>query len=392
MIPTGPSAAPIGRRVAAYALDTAIAAVVLGIGVGIGMGVWFASGADPMLVVLVVAIAWAVGLGWLAVYSAMQGGTGSIGQRVLAIRLVRVDDSAPVGFDSAPIGFGRALLRNVVWGLAGSIVVGYFTPLFDASGWYRGWHDKAGGAVMLDGRGAQAPVGASATATMPAPPVAPPVPPPPAPPILQAPSFDQLPPASMTGFAPAATASTGEPAPAVAPPGTLIAHVPGITSEPNGRMPVAPPQPVAAPAAVPPVAAPAAAAPAPAPILHAGAEASDELAATRVTRSAHGLVFVWDDGTRHTVGARTLFGRNPAPEAGAASVSVRDETLSLSKTHFEVDVAPDGAWITDRHSTNGVTLVRDGARTPLPPGDRIAVRAGDALEIGDRIVTLGGAS
>ena len=44
----------------------------------------------------------------------------------------------------------------------------------------------------------------------------------------------------------------------------------------------------------------------------------------------------------------------------------------------------------DRQSTNGTTLVRDGVRIACPPGQRVPVRLGDALEIGDRIVTIGG--
>ena len=130
----------------------------------------------------------------------------------------------------------------------------------------------------------------------------------------------------------------------------------------------------------------------PSPTARPPAAASDELSETRVTRDPHAIVLIWDDGTRHTVGRRTLFGRNPSPEEGAVTVAVRDETLSLSKTHVEVDVGADGAWIIDRHSTNGVTIVRAGRRIPCVPGKREPLHAGDALEIGDRVVTLGGLS
>lgn len=104
------------------------------------------------------------------------------------------------------------------------------------------------------------------------------------------------------------------------------------------------------------------------------------------------MVLIWDDGTRHTVTSRTLFGRNPAPEAGAFTVSVRDETLSLSKSHFEVDITAEGSSLIDRHSTNGVTLVRSGTRIACAPGQRVALLPGDALEIGDRVATIGGPS
>lgn len=101
-------------------------------------------------------------------------------------------------------------------------------------------------------------------------------------------------------------------------------------------------------------------------------------------------MFTWDDGTRVTVSQRTVFGRNPAAEDGAAVVSVRDETLSLSKTHFEAAAEASGGWVMDRHSTNGMAIVRDGHRIECPPGEQVRVRLGDAIEIGDRIVTIGG--
>ena len=116
----------------------------------------------------------------------------------------------------------------------------------------------------------------------------------------------------------------------------------------------------------------------------------DDPESTRISIPGHRLVFTWDDGQRVTVSARTVFGRNPEQEAGAVIVAVRDETRSLSKTHFEAGAAPTGGWVMDRHSTNGTLVVRDGARIACPPGQRMPVRLGDALEIGDRIVTIGG--
>jgi len=115
-----------------------------------------------------------------------------------------------------------------------------------------------------------------------------------------------------------------------------------------------------------------------------------ELEDTRISIPGHRLVFTWDDGTRVSVSRRTIFGRNPAPEEGATVVPVRDETLSLSKTHFEAAAETSGGWVLDRHSTNGMTIVREGQRIACPPGQRVPVRLGDAIEIGDRIVTVGG--
>ncbi|WP_240745265.1 FHA domain-containing protein, partial [Microbacterium sp. K35] len=136
-----------------------------------------------------------------------------------------------------------------------------------------------------------------------------------------------------------------------------------------------------------PASAPAAsAAPAPAVV----APATDDLEETRISIPGHRLVFTWDDGTRVPVSRRTVFGRNPAVEEGAVIVPVRDETLSLSKTHFEAASEASGGWVLDRHSTNGLTIVRDGQRIACPAGQRVPIRLGDVIEIGDRVVMVGG--
>lgn len=96
----------------------------------------------------------------------------------------------------------------------------------------------------------------------------------------------------------------------------------------------------------------------------------------------------WDDGARTAVYRLTIFGRNPDAEAGAASVALRDETLTLSKTHFEIGADDTGPWIRDRGSRNGTVLVRDGRRRPLVPGLCATLCAGDRLEFGDRSATV----
>ncbi|WP_211255175.1 RDD family protein, partial [Microbacterium terrae] len=157
-LPSGVQPAAISRRVGAYAIDLAIAgaiAVVLLVITSIAFG---GAAADPtagvaaaaagaLLSVLLfglVMIVW-----WWGVYTWMQAGRGSIGQRLLGLRLADAETGAP-------IGFGRALLRNLVWGLAGSIVIGYFTPLLDASSRHQGWHDSATRSMVVDVRGAAA--------------------------------------------------------------------------------------------------------------------------------------------------------------------------------------------------------------------------------------------
>lgn len=411
--------APVSRRAVAYIIDALIAgglAIVLGGGLLVvasltgsvegSLGVLLIGGPLVSLVLL----------GWFFVYTVMQAGSGSIGMRAQGLRLVSATDGSP-------LGFGRTLLRNVIFGLAASVVVGYFTPLFDGSGRFQGWHDKVAGALMLDARvsgplesttvtpaavpASAVPAGRSTPTATPAipgipQPVAAPAPVAPAPVPVAAPAAASapIPPRPAAPVAPVAP---------VADAGSLIAFVPGITQDaPVRPAPAAEPAldatiqqhpsaPPAPPALVPPAPVPPAsersAEPAPlAPAAPAAPVALDEddLEDTRISVPGHRLVFTWDDGTRVSVSRRTIFGRNPAPEDGATLVPVRDETLSLSKTHFEAAAETSGGWVLDRHSTNGMTIVREGQRIACPAGQRVPVRLGDAIEIGDRIVTIGG--
>ncbi|REJ06925.1 FHA domain-containing protein, partial [Microbacterium bovistercoris] len=190
------------------------------------------------------------------------------------------------------------------------------------------------------------------------------------------------PPAPAGPAAPAAPAAPASAAPADA----LIAFVPGVTRDSGPAEPVVPPAQPVHDAHVAP-AAPVRPEPEPEQVQPLGA---DDIEDTRISIPGHRLVFTWDDGSRVTVSRRTIFGRNPAPEDGAVIVPVRDETLSLSKTHFEAASEVSGGWIMDRHSTNGMTIVRDGVRIACVAGERTRVRLGDVIEIGDRVVTIGG--
>ncbi|MDF2507156.1 MAG: hypothetical protein K0Q52_1015 [Microbacterium sp.] len=431
--------APISRRAVAYVIDALIAG---GLGILLGGGLLLASmlsgGLEASIAVLLVGgpIVSLVLLGWFFVYTAMQAGKGSIGMRAQGLRLV-------AAADGRPLGFGRTLLRNIIFGLAGAIVVGYFSPLFDGSGRFQGWHDKVAGALMLDARvagsgwsaaagagsapqttalavppsgfatapaapaipGLPQPTGAPMTAPSPAPSPAPPAPVPPRPATPAAPVAET---GSLIAFVPGITQDAP---PRPAPPieseldATIQQHPSPPSSAAAPAAPAAPPAPLATAAApvppappappVPPApAAPAAAAPPVPPAATTRAaepeDADDDLENTRISVPGHRLVFTWDDGTRVSVSRRTVFGRNPAPEEGATIVSVRDETLSLSKTHFEAAAETSGGWVLDRHSTNGMTIVREGQRIACPAGQRVPVRLGDAIEIGDRIVTIGG--
>jgi hypothetical protein len=359
--------APIGIRAAAYAADLLIAAAVGVACAGIAVTAGLAAGAAadvralPLLFLVAAGCAWAGMLAWALVYAAMQGGSGSIGQRAFDLRLA--DDAR-----GTPVGFWRALGRNAIWALSRAIVVGWFTPLFDAGPRHQGWHDRAARAVVVVERGTDAAspavVVTAAVERVPVPPAV-----------------------RVLAAAPTPTPAPA-PAPAAAPATVAIRQLVGAAAgaaAPAGPSPWAPPPP--APTFEPPAERTAVAA-ASFPDLTRTASPSTRRAA-RFADAPVLAVLTWDDGSRMAVYERTVYGRNPAPESGAVTIPVRDETLSLSKTHFEIGGDASGAWIADRHSTNGTVLVRDGGRHPLVAGLPTSLRAGDRLEMGDRTAVVG---
>ncbi|MCP2635315.1 RDD family protein [Microbacterium sp. HD4P20] len=430
------SPASLGRRAGAFAVDLAISSglafvlfVLLAI-VVMGSSARRDYGLVAVVAITSYAVLAACLVAWLLVYSAMQGGRGSIGQRAFGVRL---QDEVT----GAPIGFWRAILRNLVWGLAGSIVVGYFTPLFDSSPRRQGWHDMAAKAVVVDKRGTDAATTAAAYAGPAANPYLAQPHAAEAPAYAGAPAYASAAPAyaaapvyapAAPGYAPAAPAYAAA-GPAYAP-ATVPASAAAATHAPDPQDPfgeatavvrrrVAAPVgviagvPGTAPAALgdfPGLTMPFPAATTTEPLAAtATATADADLDDTRLSGVGVGAVpppaqraalyedapvltvLTWDDGTRMAVYGRTLYGRNPAMETGAVAIAVRDETLSLSKTHFEIGGDASGPWIVDRHSTNGTVLVRDGGRIPLAPGLQTSLRAGDRLEFGDRTAAVGGA-
>lgn len=116
---------------------------------------------------------------------------------------------------------------------------------------------------------------------------------------------------------------------------------------------------------------------------------TEPLAGVPEIRSGVRALLTWDDGRRTAVYARTVFGRDPSRAAGADAVVLRDETLTLSRTHFElVPLSPEGLAVIDRASTNGIRVVRADGAVPVVPGQQTVLRTGDRLELGDRWLTV----
>lgn len=100
-----------------------------------------------------------------------------------------------------------------------------------------------------------------------------------------------------------------------------------------------------------------------------------------------------DTGESLPVAGLTLIGRDPEPRAGEQAdrlVPLPSTDQSLSKTHAQLLVVPDGALVVmDRGSTNGSVLVRAGVSRPLTPHRATTLLPGDLVRLGDRTLTVG---
>jgi FHA domain len=105
-----------------------------------------------------------------------------------------------------------------------------------------------------------------------------------------------------------------------------------------------------------------------------------------------GTALLLADGRRVPLTTTLLVGRDPAPRAGeavGALVAVDDPARSVSKTHLAVGTDAVGAWVVDRHSTNGtVVTLPDGQRILCVPERRVRLVAGAAVHFGDHGFTL----
>ena len=226
------SVAPVGRRVAAFAIDGA-ALMVLG---GVGVAIMLATTGEPEVSPTSVAGSFVpsalVGVGGLALWVSEAVTGATLGGALLGIRTV----SAQTG---RPAGLLRILLRQLVVGLGVlACFIGEWlvvsSGVFDKSPAQRGWHDKAAGTIVLLASAtgvarAQDPSHAWDQAVARA---VGPVPPPP-------PSAPAAPSAAP------ATASVAPPAPPVVPPAPITAAPP----VPVASVPPAPSGPVTGAAA-----------------------------------------------------------------------------------------------------------------------------------------------
>jgi hypothetical protein len=100
----------------------------------------------------------------------------------------------------------------------------------------------------------------------------------------------------------------------------------------------------------------------------------------------------FDTGESLVVEGLALVGRRPEGRPGEPVrhlVPLPSKDMSLSKTHAQFQVAPDGTLVVmDRGSTNGSTLVRSGVSRELPAGKPTSLLTGDVVRFGDRFMKV----
>ncbi len=289
------------------------------------------------------------------------------GKALVGIRVLSVEDARPVGVL-------RAMLRTLILGVAALPTLGFgaaalaWTAMVDPSGWRRGWHDLRTGSVVVDVR-----------------------------PIPEVEEPEEEAPRQVVNL-------------------TAMRLVPASPTPPRRiptrgkRPPAPPPEPVAPPTVTPrqglgwPLvgeapadAAPvSAAAPAHGPRPTEPPPPSDERTQPRPPSDAAAPSVRWevafDTGEQFEVRGLTLVGRRPEPRPGEPVkrlVTLPSDDMSLSKTHAQFQVVPDGALVVmDRGSTNGSILIRAGVTKRLVGGKPATLRDGDRVRFGDREMTI----
>jgi uncharacterized RDD family membrane protein YckC len=378
-------AADLDRRFHAFLIDRLLAWGVYAAAGWVAWAAWFRNDSILPGVLLVLGVVLVVGLASAAVV----GVTGtSPGRAATGLRVVQVGTGTP-------IGVGPALLRALIVGAATLPTFGLGvatlaqTAALDPTRQRRGWHDRLARSIVVDVRPApadtetvgEAPrpiVNLTAMRLVPARPadLQPPAPAPKAPPAAAVAAAQSGPAAPAEGRRRRGRRAAVAPSDPQGPP-------PG---PPPGWLPPGPP-PQAAPPVTPPPVTPPPSTPAYDPdrtvVRGPGGDPPpappQPVARWRVR---------FDTGETFLVEGLGLIGRRPEPRAGEPVrhlVALPSKDLSLSKTHAQFQVAPDGVLVVmDRGSTNGSTLVRSGVARSLPVGRPTTLVTGDEVKFGDR--------
>lgn len=362
-----PAVAGLERRFYAFALDRLVAWTAMGAVAYLALLLLVDRGHTAAGAAVIVAVVLLVG----AALAVLLGLTGtSPGSALLGLRVV--DEST-----GRPIGAGRALRRQLILAAATLPTFGLglatlaWTAVADQQGRRQGWHDRVARSVVVDVR----PTPAEAAPADPAPPH-----------VVNLTALRLVPvgrsaPAHLASVpatpAPATPAPTGPPP---SPPSSAPSGPP--PGPPPSRPPTPPRQQLGHPLVAESPATP----------------TSGQVTVARTTvrpgpavRPARWRVG-FDSGESFLVEGLALVGRRPEPRPGEPVrhlVPLRSEDLSLSKTHAQLQVAPDGALVVlDRGSTNGSILIRQEVARQLGAGRPATLLDGDRVRFGDREMTV----
>lgn len=121
----------------------------------------------------------------------------------------------------------------------------------------------------------------------------------------------------------------------------------------------------------------------------------DGRTSVRRTPAATRWCLCLDTGERIVVEGPALVGRAPEARDGEQVrhlVPLASRDLSLSKTHARFHLADGALVLTDRGSTNGTVLIRQGVSRDLSEGRPATLLDGDRVRLGDRELTVRGDS
>jgi uncharacterized RDD family membrane protein YckC len=271
----------------------------------------------------------------------------SAGKAALGLRVLDAQDGRP-------IGVARALLRGVLLGVATLPTFGFaaaalaWTAVTDPGGRRRGWHDLRARSWVVDVRRPEEPTVEAVDEPRP---------------VVNLTAMRLVP---------------HSPAPPARPPALPLPHDaaaptpvsprqglgwPLVGATPDGQRP----RPSAPPVTPPPP------------------------PGRRIRQSVRWRV-TFDTGEELEVEGLVLVGRRPQPRPGEpvrTLLALASSDMSLSKTHAQFQVVPDGALVVmDRGSTNGSVLVRGGLFKRLDGGRPATLKHGDRVRFGDREMTV----
>ncbi|MFC4787070.1 RDD family protein [Nocardioides sp. MAHUQ-72] len=427
--PTFP-AAELDRRFYAFTLDRLIAWTLYAVASVAAYHFLIARDHLWAGVAVIVAVVLLVGLG----FSLLLGLRGtSPGKAAVGLRAVHHGTGTPVGA-------GAGLLRSLILGVSALPTFGLgvatlaWTAVMDRGRQRRGWHDHVTHSIVVDVRPvpveeeeqAAAPrhiVNLTAMRLVPAPQPAPvsaparaqraaatmPVPAVPTPAsAVPAPAPFEPVAAPVPRPAEQPSGSAGQPSGPVvpaarhaAPPVARTDAPPSTPQAPGRRQRLGPPlvdlppvQPPVQPPAQPPVQRPLGPPPVAPPV--PGRSTAERTVIRGDDQRGRRALALWrvtfDTGESFQVEGLALVGRRPEPRQGEPVrhlVPLRSGDMSLSKTHAQFQVAPDGVLVVmDRGSTNGSILIRQGVSRELTAGRPATLLDGDRVRFGDREMSV----